>query len=61
VHLFYIVISLNLFFYHCPREANVATHSVASYGVGLMSTMWHEEPPDFLYPILADDVTIIPK
>jgi hypothetical protein len=37
-------------FSHCPREANVAAHSVARFGVGLMQTVWHEEPPDFLVP-----------
>jgi hypothetical protein len=35
--------------------------AVARYGLGLISTVWHEEPLDFLYPILANDVTIIPK
>jgi hypothetical protein len=44
-------------FYHCPRESNVAAHSVARYGVGLMQTVWHDKPPDFLFSIL--DVTII--
>jgi hypothetical protein len=48
-------------FYHCPRDSNVAAHSVARFGVGLMQTIWHEDPPDFLVSILANNVTIIPK
>jgi hypothetical protein len=37
-----------VFFIIVLRKANVAAHSVASYGVGLMSTVWYEEPPDLL-------------
>jgi ribonuclease HI len=46
-------------FTHCPREANMAADMLASRVEGEMSIVWHEEPPDFLVSILANDVTIV--
>jgi hypothetical protein len=35
-------------FYHCPREANMAAHVLASHDEGPLSIVWHDDPPDFL-------------
>ena len=46
-------------FAHSPREANLAAHALARHTEGSVSTVWHEEPPDFLVSILVNDVTIV--
>jgi hypothetical protein len=46
-------------FYHCPREANMAAHVLASHAKGPLSIVWHDDPPDFLVNVLADDVSVI--
>ena len=46
-------------FDHCPREANRAAHLLASHSESSVSSVWHEEPPDYLVNTLADDVTVI--
>ena len=48
-------------FSHCPREANMAAHVLASHSEGPLLTVWQEEPPDFICAVIADDVSIIPK
>lgn len=35
-------------FMHCPSEANMAAHVLASHSDGPLSCVWQEEPPDFL-------------
>jgi hypothetical protein len=52
---------VEVFFYHCPRETNIAADSLARYAEGPMSTTWHEEPPDFLVSVLPNDVTLLPN
>ena len=32
-------------FMHCPREANIAAHVLASHSEGPLSFVWQEEPP----------------
>jgi ribonuclease HI len=46
-------------FYHCPREANMAAHVLASHAEGPLSIVWHDDPPDFLVNVLAHDVSVI--
>jgi ribonuclease HI len=46
-------------FVHCPREANVAADLLARNAEGPMSVVWHEEPPDFLVHVIANDVAIL--
>jgi hypothetical protein len=46
-------------FWHTPREANMAAHTLARQPTGDMSTVWHEDPPDFLVAVLANGVTIV--
>jgi hypothetical protein len=31
-------------FYHCPGEANIAADTLAKHSYGPMSIVWHEEP-----------------
>jgi hypothetical protein len=46
-------------FYHTPRKANMAAPTLARHLTWDMSTVWHEDPPDFLVFVLANDVTIL--
>jgi hypothetical protein len=46
-------------FYHCPREANVAAHTLASQSEGTQSIVWIEDPPDYITSILANDVSVM--
>jgi hypothetical protein len=46
-------------FYYCPREANMATHVLASHAEGAVSIFWHDDPLDFFVNVLADDVSVI--
>jgi hypothetical protein len=46
-------------FCHCAREANGAAHSLAARAEGLDSVVWHEDPRDFLLPVITMDVTIL--
>jgi ribonuclease HI len=46
-------------FSHCAREANSAAHSLAARAEGIDSVVWHEDPPDFLLPVITMDVTIL--
>jgi acyl-coenzyme A synthetase/AMP-(fatty) acid ligase len=46
-------------FSHTPREANLAAHLLARNSVGDVSTVWHEDPPNFIVSVLANDVTIL--
>jgi hypothetical protein len=48
-------------FFYCPREANMAADSLAKHFDGPMSIIWHEESPEFLVSVLFNDVTILPK
>jgi hypothetical protein len=48
-------------FSHCPREANRVAHVLANHSEGPQSIVWIEEPPDYLFDVLADDVSMIPK
>jgi ribonuclease HI len=48
-------------FYHCPREANEAADTLARRAEGSMSIVWQDDPPDFLFSVLATDVTIMPN
>jgi ribonuclease HI len=49
----------HVLFHHTPREANMAAHNLARYTTGDMSTVWHEDPPDFLVAVMANDVTVM--
>jgi hypothetical protein len=40
------------------KESNVIAHALASRANGTQTTMWQEEPPDFIAELLANDVTI---
>ena len=40
-------------FSHCPREANMVAHVLASHSEGPLSIVWQEEPPDFIGAVLA--------
>ena len=46
-------------FSHCPREANVAAHVLASRAEETEPKVWFEDPPDFLIHVLANDVSMI--
>ena len=35
---------VDVIFEHCPREANMAAHKLASRAVGLLPTVWKDEP-----------------
>ena len=48
-------------FVHCPREANMAAHVLASHSEGPMSIVWQEEPPDFLICVIANDISLLPN
>ena len=47
---------VRVIFDHCSREANRAAHLLASNSESSMSSVWHEDPPDYLVSTLADDV-----
>jgi ribonuclease HI len=46
-------------FSHCPREANMAAHALARSSEGPESIVWLDDPPDFIFSVLANDVTIM--
>ena len=46
-------------FLHCPREANMAAHVLASHSEGPLSIVWQDEPPDFLIGVIANDVSLL--
>jgi hypothetical protein len=52
---------VDAYFQHCPREANIAADYLARKAEGPMSTVWHEDPPDYLFHVLANELTIITK
>jgi hypothetical protein len=37
----------------------MAAHVLASHDEGPLSIVWHDDPPDFLVNMLADDVSKI--
>ena len=45
-------------FNHCPREANRAVHVLAKFNE-VEYVVWHGDPPVFVRPVLANDVTIL--
>ena len=46
-------------FSHIPREANMAAHVLASRSEGNQSTVWLDDPPDFLFHVLANDASVM--
>jgi ribonuclease HI len=49
----------HVLFNHTPREANMAAHVLARHSEGFGSVVWHEDPPDFIVSVLANDVTVL--
>ena len=45
-------------FQHCPREANLVAHELARFSE-VSQGVWHNDPPDFLVPVIANDVTAV--
>ena len=43
---------------HPPRESNQVAHELASKGMGSFSTVWQEDPPDFIRVLLVNDVSL---
>ena len=41
------------------RESNLVAHMLASKAEDSMSTVWHEDPPDFIRDLLVNDVTLL--
>ena len=51
----------SVIFVHCPTEANMAAHVIASMMVDAQTIVWAADPPEFLVDVLADDVYFFPK
>ena len=41
---------------HCNRESNMVAHVLAQWGRSNPSSLWLEEPPNFIASSLGDDV-----
>ena len=52
---------VDVIFEHCPREANMAAYKLTSRAVGLLPTVWKDDPPDFLVDVISDVVSMLPK
>jgi ribonuclease HI len=48
-------------FSHCPREGSRAADSLASRAETVMFTSWQDEPPEFLFDVIMDDVNVFAK
>jgi hypothetical protein len=48
-------------FFHSPREANTAAHILARHLEGEVLIVWHDDPPDFIVSVLANDVYVMHK
>lgn len=48
-----------ILFDHCPRESNSVAHLLACNAEGPMSVVWQEDPPNFIYSALANDVSLL--
>jgi hypothetical protein len=48
-----------VYFFHCPTEANKAAHILASRSEGSQSIVWIEDPPDFIIDVITDDVALL--
>lgn len=44
---------------HCNRESNMVAHVLAQWGRSNPSSLWLEEPPNFIASSLGDDVAVI--
>jgi hypothetical protein len=43
---------------YSPRDSNCVAHCLASRAEGSQSVVWHEDPPDFIVGLLANDVNL---
>jgi hypothetical protein len=50
-----------VYFFHCPREANKTTHILASRSEGSQSIVWIKDPLDFIMDVITDDVALLPN
>jgi hypothetical protein len=46
-------------FEHSFRESNCVAHELARVARGTSSHVWFDDPPNFLLPMLLNDVTLI--
>ena len=46
-------------FVFAPRESNQVAHVLASKAEGSLSSVWHEDPPDFIRGLLVNDITLV--
>jgi hypothetical protein len=46
-------------FFHSPREASTAAHTLARHSEGEVPIVWHEDPPGFIVSVLANDVSVM--
>lgn len=47
-------------FIHCPREANQVAHQLAKFSYSSNSVLsWDGEPPEFIFPFVINDVTLL--
>ena len=45
-------------FSYTPRKSNEVAHCLASLDYGPYSIVWHEDPPDCILGLLANDVAL---
>jgi hypothetical protein len=50
---------IEVVFSHCSREANMVAHALARHSEGPESIVWLDDPPDFIFSVLANDVTVM--
>jgi hypothetical protein len=48
-----------IIFEHSFRESNCVAHELARVARGIASQVWLDDPPNFLLPVLLNDVTLI--
>ena len=46
-------------FDHVPRESNSVAHEIARLARGSATSLWTDEPPVFIIPLLVNDVSMI--
>jgi hypothetical protein len=51
---------MGVLFLHCPREANMAVHVLASHSEGFQSIVWTDDPLDFIVDVITHDVSLMP-
>ena len=52
---------VDVIFEHCPREANMVADKLTSRAVGLLPTVWKDDPPNFVVDVISDVVSMLPK